>query len=70
MSKTIVMVNKQYLALLVLFFSFFLAGCSSTDRKVFVYGFGTMEVPKTSTIEDINAMVRERYGANLFWSPR
>ncbi len=47
-----------------------LSGCSSTDRKVFVYGFGDMRVPKTSTIEDINEIVRDKYGADLFWSPR
>ncbi len=49
----------------------FLTGCSSSPyRKVFVYGFGNMTVPKTDTIEDIDEKVRDRYGADLFWSPR
>lgn len=48
----------------------FSTGCASSQRKIFVYGFGTMTVPQDSTIEDINGLVRDVYGTNLSWTPR
>jgi len=48
-----------------------LSGCANRNyKKVFVYGFGTMQVPRTATVAEIDDMVHQQYGSNLFWSPR
>lgn len=62
---------SSFLVLSLACMSLLISACSSgPDRKVFVYGFGNMTVLKTDTVEDINQKVIERYGSDLFWSPR
>jgi hypothetical protein len=48
-----------------------LSGCANRQyKKIFVYGFGTMQVPRDAGVAKIDELVTQQYGANLFWSPR
>jgi hypothetical protein len=43
------------------------SGCA-TNRPIMIYGFGKQAVPRDATVDDINQMIRDQYGTDLFWT--
>jgi len=44
-----------------------MTSCAS-NQTIMVYGFGKQKVPPKATVDEINAIVRARYGTDLFWT--
>ena len=70
MSNKSVSSKFSYL-LFVVIMVFSLNGCANRDfKRIFVYGFGTMNVPRDAGVAEIDDLVAQQYGSNLFWSPK